>query len=194
MPCAHALRPSSRSVLLGASPTGALTLPSSGRAKGYALVPPLKSNVRALALNLVRFRFAPVRRVFVHELARSHAPVAHRSYSSRGFDQRRGCSLVALLGVAFSLAKPEGNSLAAGASSSLAAVCSRGGRNFILSSSGPNLKHEYEVQYNAGSGLHALRARAAAEFSSSSIGCVTHRRPNPAFKRTCQGLRPCLAA
>ena len=194
MPRAHALRPSSRSVLLGASPTGALTLPSSGRAKGYALVPPLKSNVRALALNSVRFRFAPVRQVLVHELARGHAPVAHRSFSSRGFGQHRGCSLVALLGVAFSLAKPEGNSLAAFASASLAAVCLRGGRNFILSSSGPNLKHEYEVQYNAGSGLHASRSRAAAEFPFRSTGRVTHRRPNPSFKRTCQGLRPCPAA
>ena len=155
---------------------------------------PLMSNVRALALNSVRFRFAPIQPVFVHELARNHAPVAHRSFSSRGFGQRRGCSLVALLGAAFDLAKPEGNSLAACASSSLAAVCLHAGRKFILSSSGPNLKHEHELQYNAGSGLHASRSRATAESPFRSIGRVTHRRPNPSFKRTCQGLRPCPAA
>ena len=193
MPCAHALRPGSRSVLLGASPTGALTLRSSGQPPGYRRLP-LNSNVRALVLYSVFLRFARAWRVFVHELARSHAPVALRSFSSRGFGQRRGCSLVALLGMACSLAKPEGNSLAACASSSLAAVCLRGGRNFFLSSSGPNLKHEHELQYNAGFGLHALRVRAAAEFSFGSIGRFPHRRPNPSFKRTCQGLRPCPAA
>ena len=58
---------------------------------------------------------------------------------------------------------------------------------------GPNLKHEYEVQYNAGSGQHALRVRAAAEFSFGSIGHVTHRRPNPSFKRTATGV-PASAA
>ena len=56
MPRAHAPRPSSRSVLSGASPTGALTLPSSGRAKGCALVPPLKSNVRRRELHGRRSR------------------------------------------------------------------------------------------------------------------------------------------
>ena len=130
----------------------------------------------------------------MHQLARGHATVALRSFSSRGFGQHRDSSLVALLGVAFSLAKPKGNSLAAFASASLATVCLRGGRNFILSSCGPNLKHELELEYNAGSGLHASRARAAAEFSFGSIGRFTHRRPNPSFKRTCQGLRPCPAA
>jgi hypothetical protein len=170
--------------------TRRLTLPSSGPAYGG----PLKSNVRALVLNWVCFRFAAVRRVSVHELARIHAPVAHRSFSSRGFGQHRGHSLVALLGAAFGLARPEGNPLAACASSSLAAVCLSAARSFFLFSVGPNLKYEFEVQYNAGPGLQASRARAAAELSLTPIGCVTHRRPNPSFKRTCQGLRPCLAA
>ena len=193
MPRAHALRPSPRSVLSGASPAGALTLRSSGQPPGYRRLP-LNSDVRALALYSVFLRFARAWRVFVHQLARAHAPVALRSLSSRGFGQHRDSSLVALLGVAFSLGKPEGSSLAACASSLLAAVCLRAARKFMLFSIGPSLKHEYEVQYNAGSGLHALRARAAAEFSFSSTGCVTHRRPNPSFKRTCQGLRPCPAA
>ena len=180
-----------------------LRIPSRGRPTGYALRPPLMSNVSALQRSMKR---SPVRCLASSCAATQRA--GRKSCTSRhsGIGAARYVALrevwLSLPGslraedvtgeqLGFCLGTLRQRSTAAPRLRAIhSGLCPRQNQYEYR----PNLKYECKDQHNTQARGLAPLAWSGFQSRSSCTEPQFNQRANPSFKRTCQGLRPCPSA